>query len=210
MKRTRAFGIPTRCTSHPIPYGPTYLADRNRRIFKDSRQKLDVWASGSPIKLVRGAYLHLEPRSALVRSKHEADEQYDDAVRSILLSMPNSLMLATHNHQSIVRAWDLIRTMSAPGIRTRAVTFAQLHGMGDDITFGLAQGIRGLCLPLGLHVSVAKYIPYGPLHEVLPYLVRRAQENRGILGGSMRERDVLYEELKRRIYRPFRMEFWAS
>src|SRR2546421_181380 len=52
-------------------------------------------------------------------------------------------------------------------------------------------------------LSVVKYIPYGNLNEVLPYLVRRAEENRGMLGGSILEREALFDEIKRRIRKRF-------
>ena len=62
--------------------------------------------------------------------------------------------------------------------------------------------MKNMDIPSG-KVSVVKYIPYGSLNEVLPYLVRRAEENRGMLGGSILEREALYDEIKRRIARRF-------
>lgn len=74
--------------------------------------------------------------------------------------------------------------------------------MGDDITYGLVREMQNLKLPAG-KISIVKYIPYGSLNEVLPYLVRRAEENKGMLGGSILEREALYDEAKRRIARHF-------
>jgi proline dehydrogenase len=172
-----------------------------QRIFKDSLPKLDQWAGGNPIKLVRGAYLDEEPASQVIQSKEQADEHYDEAVRTFIRSKPNSLMLATHNHSSIVRAWDLLQESDVKTAKTkRDLVFAQLYGMGEDITYGLAEARRDLPENSNVNISVAKYIPYGTLPEVMPYLVRRAQENRGMLSGSVLEREVLYTELKRRIW----------
>jgi proline dehydrogenase len=70
--------------------------------------------------------------------------------------------------------------------------------MGDDITYGLVRGLSSLSLPPSINISIVKYVPYGSLREIMPYLVRRAEENRGMLRGSMLEREVLYDELKRR------------
>src|SRR5204862_6593057 len=117
-----------------------------------------------------------------------------------MISKTNSLMLATHNHSSIVKAWDLLRGNEVKTTaRRRHIVFAQLYGIGDDITYGLIHNLRSLPHHPKVTVSVVKYIPYGPVDEVLPYLVRRAEENRGMFSCSMLEREALYKELKRRI-----------
>lgn len=174
----------------------------NRRIFKDSLEKLDQWSRDNPIKLVRGAYLTQEPPNKVIQSKQEADNMYDSAVQKLLTQTSNSLMLATHNHRSVVKAVQLLRQNSRNPGWDRQITFAQLYGMGDDITYGLVHEMKSQNIPPA-KVSVVKYIPYGNLNEVLPYLVRRAEENRGMLGGSILEREALFDEIKRRIRRRF-------
>ena len=74
---------------------------------------------------------------------------------------------------------------------TRRVTFGQLYGMGDAISCGLSAG--------GL--TVFKYLPFGPVEETIPYLVRRAQENGGVLGGARNEVRYLLKEVRRRLFR---------
>jgi len=174
----------------------------NSRIFKDSVEMLDHWSGENPIKLVRGAYLHEEPQSKVTRSKDEADEMYDSAVARLLVERTNSIMLATHNHRSIVRAWHIIQDRQVKiSSLSRDVCFAQLYGMGDDLTHGLLHGVKSTPENPKVRISVVKYIPYGTLDEVMPYLARRAWENRGMLGGSMLEREALYGELKTRLLR---------
>jgi proline dehydrogenase len=160
-------------------------------------EKLDQWSGNNPIKLVRGAYLTQEPPNKVIQSKQDADDMYDSAVQKLLTQRSNSLMLATHNHRSVVKAVQLRQNSKLPG-RDRQVTFAQLYGMGDDITYGLVHEMKTQSIP-SAKVSVVKYIPYGSLNEVLPYLVRRSEENRGMLGGSIIEREALFDEIKRRI-----------
>jgi proline dehydrogenase len=173
------------------------------RIFKDSIQKLDQWSGNNPIKLVRGAYLHEEPPNRVIQSKQEADNMYDNAVRDIMINRTNAVMLATHNHRSVVKACQLLGHLQPAHKSPRIISFAQLYGMGDDISYGLVEKMKTLSVPSGIRISVVKYIPYGGLNEVLPYLVRRAEENRGMLGGSMLEREALYFELKRRVLKSF-------
>jgi hypothetical protein len=74
--------------------------------------------------------------------------------------------------------------------------------MGDDLTHGIVREARTM-RELSSELVVVKYVPYGPLKDVMPYLVRRAEENRGMLGGSTLEREALLGELKRRILRSF-------
>jgi len=71
---------------------------------------------------------------------------------------------------------------------TKQIIFSQLYGMGDNITFNLAK--------LGFHTT--KYLPYGPVKDVIPYLIRRAQENTSVSGQTSREFALIKKELKRR------------
>jgi proline dehydrogenase len=109
-------------------------------------------------------------------------------------------MLATHNHHSVLKAYRLLQqTPSSVRRSDRIISFAQLYGMGDDITYGLVKEARNSAHSSAFSLAIVKYIPYGSLNEVLPYLIRRAEENRGMLGGSMLEREALYDEVKRRV-----------
>ena len=108
-------------------------------------------------------------------------------------------MIASHNEQSISKvlpcgrgaglsARQVVQKMSELQIE-RNVYFGQLLGMCDHVTY-----------MLGAHKFKAyKYVPYGPVDEVMPYLIRRAEENSDLLGGSVRECELLKGELKRRI-----------
>ena len=187
-----------------LEYAPNvsqlFVQINNFRIFQDSVDRLKQWSGNNSIKLVRGAYLHREPEEKVVRSKHEADENYDNAALDLVTNRYNSIILATHNHHSIVKAFRLLQQgQIAVGPYPRTICFGQLYGMGDDITYGLVGGMSSVSLPRYVKVSIIKYIPYGGLRDVMPYLVRRAEENRGMLRGSMLEREVLYDEVKRRI-----------
>ena len=174
----------------------------NNRIFRDSLETVKTWSGENPIKFVRGAYLNREPTDKVARSKKEADETYDSAIRYFLLHRTNSMVIASHNHRSILNAFQLLQTNNIKG-SDRIICFAQLYGMGDDITYALVRARNNIPLRKGVKVSIVKYIPYGGLHDVMPYLVRRAEENRGMLRGSMLEREALYSELKRRVFSIF-------
>lgn len=173
------------------------------RLFKDSFKKLSEWSGDNPIKLVRGAYLSQEPYPQVASSKTEVDENYDKAVTELLCNRTNPVIFATHNHRSILRAWQLLREgrVRAPPAANREINFAQLYGMGDHLTLAVLRCMKSTELQPNLRLAVIKYIPYGSLNEVMPYLARRAEENRGMLGGSILEREASYEELKRRLLR---------
>jgi proline dehydrogenase len=173
----------------------------NERIFQDSVEKLNQWSGNNGIKLVRGAYLSHESTSKTVKSKQETDDNYDTAVEQLITMKPNSVILATHNHRSVVKAVNLLRDNRIASGHPRTICFGQLYGMRDDITYSLVRQLNTLSPHSSVTLAVVKCIPYGPLNEVIPYLVRRAEENRGILGGSILEREILYSELKTRFLR---------
>ena len=98
-----------------------------------------------------------------------------------------SLFSATHNEESI---YNIIEIMNSKGINKddSNIWFGQLYGMSDNITFNLAS--KGF--------NVIKYLPYGPIKEVIPYLIRRAEENTSVKGQTSRELELIKKELKRR------------
>ena len=148
------------------------------------------------IKLVRGAYMEIERAKAIdgnysspiCDSKRETDAQYDDGIKFIFNNLDRfSLFLGSHNEKSAKKAIDLAIKKSIPK-NHKNLSFGQLYGMSDNLTFTLAK--RGY--------RAVKYLPYGPVKEVVPYLIRRANENSPVSGQSNRELDLISSELKRR------------
>ncbi len=148
------------------------------------------------IKLVRGAYLEAENlrakklnySSPICSNKHKTDDNYDTAVSLILENIENILLFAgTHNERSInnIIHWMMKNRVSKDHPN---IWFAQLYGMGDHITFNLAKE----------KFHAVKYIPFGPLKEVLPYLIRRAEENSSVDSNSKRELELINKEIRRR------------
>ena len=148
------------------------------------------------IKLVRGAYMEMERirarkknyPSPICDSKIETDKQYDDGIEFMFNNIDRFCMfLGSHNEVSAKKAIDLAIKNSIPSSDPN-LSFGQLYGMSDNITFSLAKsGYRAV-----------KYLPYGPIREVVPYLIRRANENSSVSGQSNRELDLISAELKRR------------
>eukprot|EP00546_Thalassionema_frauenfeldii_P010270 CAMPEP_0178907258 /NCGR_PEP_ID=MMETSP0786-20121207/7269_1 /TAXON_ID=186022 /ORGANISM="Thalassionema frauenfeldii, Strain CCMP 1798" /LENGTH=456 /DNA_ID=CAMNT_0020579033 /DNA_START=287 /DNA_END=1654 /DNA_ORIENTATION=- len=152
-------------------------------------------------KLVRGAYMESERARAaemgypspIFDTIDQTHQCYNDAVEFLLEKSKEEayksleIVCATHNQDSIEKA---IRLMSNLGIDRQddTICFAQLLGMSDNLTFKLGE--------MGYHAY--KYVPYGKVDEVMPYLLRRAQENSAILGNSTREQEFLKKELLRR------------
>ena len=99
-----------------------------------------------------------------------------------------NLLIASHNQKSIELTIDLMNEKKIDRVEG-GVAFGQLLGMADYLSFSL--GNAGF--------QAYKYLPYGPFYEVLPYLVRRAQENSGLLSGGAYERTLIFTELKRRV-----------
>lgn len=148
------------------------------------------------VKLVRGAYIVKENKRAQERgyptpiqpdlAATHAD--YNTAIRFCLDHVETiGICIGTHNEYSTQLATELIRDLKIPR-NHHHVEFAQLLGMSDNLTFNLAAG--------GYRVS--KYMVYGPVKEVLPYLVRRAQENASVTGEMGRELKMIQTEVERR------------
>lgn len=147
-------------------------------------------------KLVRGAYMEKERKRALEMGypspiqpdKESTDRDYDAAVRFCMERLDRlGVFIGTHNENSSMLATSLMDRQKLPHQHPH-VNFSQLLGMSDNITFNLAHA--------GYHVS--KYLPYGPVKDVMPYLLRRAQENTSISGQVGRELGLIRRELKRR------------
>jgi len=148
------------------------------------------------VKLVRGAYMEKEARVARQRghatpinpSKQATDDLYNESLRYCVNHIDRiSLCAGTHNEASSLLLTQLMRQANlAPG--DERVWFAQLYGMSDNLSYNLAHaGYR-----------TAKYVPYGPVETVMPYLLRRANENTAIAGQSSREFLLIQKELRRR------------
>ncbi|MBO9563572.1 MAG: proline dehydrogenase family protein [Niastella sp.] len=147
-------------------------------------------------KLVRGAYMEKERKRAeemgypspIQPSKEASDRDYNAGVEFCIEHLDKiSLIVASHNEYSSLRAAELLDQKGLPHNHPH-IHFSQLYGMSDNITFNLAKA--------GLPVS--KYLPFGPIHDVVPYLMRRAQENSSVSGQTGRELGLIRKEMKRR------------
>jgi len=148
------------------------------------------------IKMVRGAYMEKEREvaekegypSPIHATKADTDRDYDLGLTYIIDNLDRfALCAGTHNEISSLR---LVELMEEKGIDPKdpRVFFAQLLGMSDHISFNVAHA----------GYNVAKYVPYGPVKEVMPYLLRRAQENTSVAGQMGRELALIVKEKKRR------------
>lgn len=172
-----------------------YLADRLSFLERAvARAESEGFYFG--VKLVRGAYLEKERdraqalgyRNPLCPDKAATDRHFDAALGFLAERFPRiALCAGTHNEASTQRLTRLMQQHGLANDDTR-VFFAQLYGMGDHLSYNLADA--------GYHV--AKYVPYGPVRSVIPYLIRRAEENSSIEGQSSRELAMLERERARR------------
>jgi proline dehydrogenase len=148
------------------------------------------------IKLVRGAYIEKENkraiknnyRSPICDSKELTDLNFNKGASYILLNLNTfSLFSGTHNEESIYKIIDIMKSHNVDN-GNQKIWFGQLYGMSDNISFNLAnEGFNAI-----------KYLPFGPIKEVIPYLIRRADENTSVKGQTSRELELIKTELKRR------------
>lgn len=147
-------------------------------------------------KLVRGAYMEKERKRAaemgypspIQPDKESCDRDYNEGVKFCIDHLDKiSLIVASHNEYSNLLATRLLQERSLP-LNHPHVHFSQLYGMSDNITFNLAHA----------GCSVSKYLPFGPIEDVIPYLMRRAQENSSVKGQTGRELGLIRKELARR------------
>ena len=148
------------------------------------------------IKVVRGAYMEKENERAekfgyptpICASKKATDENFDAAVYYMMNNLNIiSFFVGTHNENSCYRLMKLMQEANIAHNDPR-VWFGQLFGMSDHISYNLAD--KGY--------NVAKYLPFGPVRDVMPYLIRRAEENTSVAGQTTRELALLKKERKRR------------
>lgn len=173
-----------------------YLKRTNKQLKQDlERSKREGWVLAA--KLVRGAYMVSERELALEKgypspihdSIEETHKCYDQNVESLIKDPHAHVMIASHNQDSCYKACELMVENNMDK-KKGGVYFGQLLGMSDHITFSL-----------GLHgYNAFKYLPYGQVEEVLPYLIRRAQENSGLMSGAIYERKIILNEIKRRLF----------
>jgi len=147
-------------------------------------------------KLVRGAYMEKERKRAAVKNypspiqpdKESSDRDYNEGVKFCIDHIDRiALVVASHNEYSNLYATQLLKEKGLP-LDHPHIHWSQLYGMSDNITFNLAHA----------GCSVSKYLPFGPIRDVIPYLMRRAQENTSVKGQTGRELGLIKKELKRR------------
>lgn len=148
------------------------------------------------VKLVRGAYMEKERARAkemgypspIQPDKKASDKDYDLAVRYCIDHLDQiAVIIASHNEASNLLTAELLDQKNISHNHPH-IHFSQLYGMSDNITFNLAK--EGF--------SVSKYLPFGPIRDVIPYLMRRAQENSSVSGQTGRELSLIKRELARR------------
>lgn len=180
-----------------IVYNTTqmYRHDRLDFIKKEiARAKAEDYYVG--LKLVRGAYMEKERERAAEKGypspiqpdKAATDADFDRALELVVSEIDRvSFCAGTHNEHSSLYLTELLQKQGISPEDPRAY-FAQLLGMSDHISFNLSEQ----------EYMVAKYVPYGPIREVLPYLIRRAEENTSVAGQTGRELTLIIKERKRR------------
>ncbi|WP_462221536.1 proline dehydrogenase family protein [Ferruginibacter sp.] len=147
-------------------------------------------------KLVRGAYMDKERvraaamnySSPIQPNKDACDNDYNEAVAFCIDHLDKIFVIvASHNEHSNLYTTQLLDKKELPHNHPH-VHFSQLYGMSDNITFNLAKS----------GCSVSKYLPFGPIKDVIPYLMRRAQENSSVAGQTGRELNLITKEIERR------------
>ncbi len=148
------------------------------------------------VKLVRGAYMEKERARAKEKGypspiqpdKQASDNDFNRALELLVKEIEQVAICAgTHNEESSLYLTELL-TEANISTDNKKVYFAQLLGMSDHISFNLAHA----------KYNVAKYVPYGPVKEVMPYLLRRADENTSVAGQTSRELSLIIKERERR------------
>lgn len=183
--------------SKPIVYNTFQLYRHDRLDFlKASFKKAQEGNYFLGAKLVRGAYMEKERQRAIDKKypspinkdKESSDKLYNDTILFCVEHIDKIAFCAgSHNEQSALYLAQLMSDKNLPKSHPH-ISFAQLYGMSDHISYNLS--LEGY--------NVAKYVPYGPVKEVLPYLIRRAQENTSVKGQTGRELSLIIKEKARR------------
>ena len=181
----------------PIVFGTLQLYRKDRleylkALHQRAKQKGFVVAK----KLVRGAYMEKERERAnkknyidpICKDKTATDNNFNNALRYMFENLDDmAIFCGTHNEVSSYLLMDLIENSTNDKMDQR-IWFGQLYGMSDHISYNLSK--EGY--------NVAKYLPFGPVKDVMPYLIRRAEENTSVAGQTNRELSLIKTEKKRR------------
>ncbi len=181
----------------PIVYNTLqmYRTDRLQHL-KDARRQAQSEGYFYAVKLVRGAYMEKERDRAaemgypspIHPTRQDTDADYDAAVEYCMKHHNDmAFVAATHNEASTQKLALMMNEMGVAADHPH-IHFSQLYGMGDNISYVLAKG----------GYNVTKYVPYGPVHDAVPYLIRRAEENSSAAGQMSRELEMIEREIKRR------------
>jgi proline dehydrogenase len=180
-----------------IVYNTLQLYRHDRLAFlKDSLEAAELRNFMLGVKLVRGAYMEKERNRAEEKNypspiqpdKEATDRDYDLGVKFCIDNIDKiGLIVASHNEHSNLYATELLK-QNGYSLDHPHIHFSQLYGMSDNISFNLAKA----------GCAVSKYLPFGPISEVIPYLMRRAQENSSVSGQTGRELALIRKEIERR------------
>jgi len=176
----------------------TFQLYRNDRLayLRESHQRAQNAGYILGAKLVRGAYMEKERDRAKKKgypspihaSKREADDDYNAALLYCVQNINDIRLIAgTHNEDSSRKLMELMQEAHLAESDSR-IFYSQLYGMSDNISFNLAHA----------GFNVVKYVPYGPVKLVMPYLIRRAEENTSVAGQVGRELSLILKEKQRR------------
>jgi len=190
MQMMRKFNI-----EKAVVYNTAQLYRHDRLQFiKDSGRFANENNFKLGMKLVRGAYMDKERERAIEFNypspihvnKQSTDDDYNAALEYCINPLNDVyIIVGSHNEYSNLYAAQLLEKFGLP-LNDPHVHFSQLYGMSDNITFNLA---KAGCL-------VSKYLPFGPINDVIPYLMRRAQENASVSGQTGKELDLIKKEIK--------------
>ena len=181
----------------PIVFNTIQLYRHDRLEFlKSSHQTAKENGYLLAVKLVRGAYMEKERERAeemnypspIQPDKEATDRDYDAAIDYCLDHIEDIAFVAgTHNEKSVQMLAQKMEEKKIAHDHPH-VFFSQLYGMSDNLSYILADN----------RYNVSKYVPYGPVEDAVPYLIRRAKENTSVMGQMSRELDLIDKELKRR------------
>jgi len=180
-----------------IVFGTLQLYRHDRFAYlKDLHQRAKQKGFKIGMKLVRGAYMEKERERAsmfkyvdpICKDKATTDTNYNAVMQYMFSNLEEmAIFSGTHNEESSYLFIDLIKKSNYLKTDVR-LWFGQLYGMSDNISFNLAKE----------SYNVVKYLPFGPVKDVMPYLIRRAEENTSVAGQTNRELELISKEKKRR------------